>query len=65
MLSVLNVPFTVSVFACMSPSMRGLPEELSESIIIITFIGESETGIITNNYISLSSCYTASQSLSQ
>ena len=33
MLSVLKVPFTVSVFACISPSIRGLPEELSESII--------------------------------
>ena len=32
-LSVLKVPFMVSVFACMSPSTSGLPEELSESII--------------------------------
>ena len=32
-LSVLKVPFTVSVLACISPSIKGLPDELSESII--------------------------------
>ena len=33
MLSVLKVPFTVRVFACISPTIRGSPEELWESII--------------------------------
>ena len=32
-LSVLRVPFTVSVFACISPTISGSPEELWESII--------------------------------
>ena len=32
-LSVLKVPFTVSVLACISPSIKGSPDELSESII--------------------------------
>ena len=32
-LSVLKVPFTVSVFASISPTIKGSPDELSESII--------------------------------